>query len=115
MAGGQLPHTLEDRVGIGKIPAPEIAAGAAQVEGAPDLGMSQQGSHLGAEDEPPVALGVVEGFLPRPITRAEQAPRLCVPNRKREHARKQIEELRTPGPVRFHENFGVGFCAKLRA
>ena len=95
-------------MGIGKIPAPEIAAEAAQVEVAPDLGMRQQGSYLGAEDEPPVALGVVEGFLPHPIPGGKERLPPGIPEDEGEHSVEMREALLAELLVGVDDHLGVG-------
>ncbi len=107
VAGRQLGHATDHRVGSRHEVVGEIAGDRVRIELAADRRVGQHGVQLGGEHDPASTRRIVERLLAHPIPGQQELLSLRVPHREGEHP---VEVVDTVLPVllpRMHDGFRV--------
>ena len=107
VAGRQLGHAADHRVGSGNEVVGEIAGDRVRIELATDRGVGQHGVQLGGEHDPASARRIVERLLAHPVPGQQELLSPRVPDREGEHPVEVVDTVLAVLLPRVHDRFRV--------
>ena len=111
LAGQQLLHASEERVGSCDVTRAEELRDCRDVGLRIDEAAGENGLDLGSEEQQVPAPCPVQRLDAQPIAREQQPPLRRIPDGKREHAAEPVNAIVTPLLVGVHDRFSVGLRA----